>query len=177
MSDPPALRPRSALHPVTGEVLDLEHAQPAELAAFRDALSDLKRLIDSTLVDVDAELARHLDPANARSSRFGDWTVEIDAPLETVWDAAELGLVLEALVQADRITRKAAEAALEPVVTHKPRYRELKKLLEHADAEVRAAVELCRSTNPRRRRRVTVRRAAPAQRRLTPRSDAQETTQ
>lgn len=164
MTDVPATRPAALLDPVTGELLELE--RPAELAAFRDRLGDLKRMIDSTLSDVDELITARLDLENTRSGRYGDWDVVTEAPLETVWDVPRLGVALEALVQAGRITRNAAGAALEPVTTYKPRAKELAKLLAHADAEVIAAVDACRHAEPRSRRRVTVKRAGPAQRRL-----------
>jgi hypothetical protein len=162
------------MDPSTGEVLNLGTLElgrwtPDELAALRDRLGDVKRMIDAVLADVDSELTAELDRENTRTGRFGDWEVVTEAPLETVWDVPELGLVLEALVQAGKITRRAAEAALEtqPPPAPKPRARELAKLLGHTDADVIAAVDACRRAEPRRRRRVTVKRTLPAQRRLS----------
>jgi hypothetical protein len=173
MSDPPTRTSAPALIDTnSGELLELEglelaHWQPDELAALRDRLGDAKRAIDAALVDVDAQLTAELDRANMRSGRFGDWDVETEAPLVTVWDKPRLGVVLEALWRAGKITRAAATAALEPQpVEYKPRARELAKLLAHADADVIAAVDACRHAEQRHRRRVTVKRATSPQRRL-----------
>jgi hypothetical protein len=166
----------------TGEVLDLERLelgrwQPDELAALRDRLGETKRRIDAALAAVDVELVAELDRANARSGRFGNYSVEAEAPLTTVWDIPTLGVALEALVQAGRLTRAAAAAALEAQpVEYKPRARELSKLLGHADPEIVAAVDACRHAEARRRRRVTVRPAAPAQRALRGAHEPQEGT-
>src|SRR4051794_10755346 len=57
MSDAPLPATRSRLpNPPTGEVVELDLSTNAGLAAFRDWLSELKRQIDSVLVDVDADL-------------------------------------------------------------------------------------------------------------------------
>lgn len=161
----PATRPADA-HPITGEILDLALRDLDELAALRDELGELKRVIDSTLAGVDLEVTARLDHENTRSARIGEWELTTEAPDEDVWDAGELGIVLEALVQAGRLSRRAAEAALEPVTTFKPRARELAKLLRAPSEDVREAIALCRVTRPRARRRVTVRRAPHAQRRV-----------
>lgn len=164
------------LDPLTGEVIAIS-AGLDELAAFRDRLGELKRTIDATLVDLDAEVTARLDLDNTRSARAGVWELVTEAPLTTVWDTPRLGLALEALVAAGKITRPAAEAALEaqPIV-YKPRARELAKLLAHADPDVVEAVEACRRAEPRYRRRVTVKRIAPPQRRLSGAQTPQEGT-
>jgi hypothetical protein len=175
--------PSALIDTRTGEVLNLDtlelaHWQPAELAGLRDRLGEVKRMIDATLVDVDSELVAELDRANTRTGRFGDWEVETEAPLVTVWDKPRLGIALEALKAAGKITPAAAAAALEAQpVEFKPRARELNKLLGHADAEVIAAVDACRHAEPRNRRRVTVRRATSAKRRLKGAHEPQEGTQ
>ena len=163
-------------NPLTGEVLIIDLATPAGLAQFRDWLGDLKRQIDATLVDVDAQITAGLDRDNVRSGRLGDWEVVTEAPLETVWDVAALTLALEALVTAGRLTRAAAAAALEQPKPPppKPRARELAKLLGHADPDVVDAIDACRRAQPRKRRRVTVKRTAPAQRRMSGAQGPQE---
>ena len=169
----------SVLHPLTGEVWELSLRDLDELAELRDRLGDLRRMIDATNVELDREMSARLDRDNVRSSKVGDWELKTEAPFETVWNVPELGLALEALVRADKITRKAAEAALvpQPPPPPKPATRELKKLLGHADPAVVEAVERCRHAETRERRRVTVKRTAPAQGRLSDAQGPQEVTQ
>lgn len=150
----------------SGEVLDLGTLDvarwaPDELAALRDRLADLERLIAAAKAEIDVELAAELDRANVGSGRFGDFEVSVPAAFETVWDISRLGVALEALVQAGKITRAAAAAALEAQpVEYKPRAAKLKKLLGHPDPDVVDAIEACRRAEPRRRRYATVKRAA-----------------
>jgi hypothetical protein len=163
MSDPaPTLATRTLPNPLTGEVLVVDVSTPAGLAELRDWLGDLKRQIDATLADVDADLCAHLDRENARSAGYGQWHVETQPALETVWDVPALGLALEGLVAAGALTRAAAEAALErqPPPAPKPRARELGKLLGHSNPAVVDAIDACRRAQPRARRRVTVSRTA-----------------
>ena len=171
----PAPPPGHALDPVSGEAIELASYGLDELAQFRDRLGDLKRAIDSTLVAIDAEVSTRLDHENVRSAKAGDWELVTEAPLETVWNVHELGLALESLVAAGRIGKRAAAAALEAQpVEYKARARELKKLLGHADPVVVETIDACRHAEPRQRRRVTVTRTAPAQRRLSGAQGPQE---
>ena len=176
MSDTPSVRQSSIAHPFTGEVIDLGDVHETTLAEWRDGLGERRRWIDEVNAQIDRELTDRLDHENRRSAKFGDWEVETQAPFETSWDVASLGLELEALVQAGTLTRNAAEAALKPTTTYKPVARELKKLLDHADPEVRDAVARCRHSEPRRRRRVTVKRTLP-ERRLSAAGGPQEATE
>jgi len=162
MTDVELTGPARLPNPLTGEVLEVDLATNAGRAELRDWLGDLKRQIDATLADLDLELVAELDRDNVRSGTFGGWHVETEAALATVWDVPRLGLALEALVAAGKLTRGAAEAALEPQPPPAPkaRARELAKLLGHVDPDVVDAVEACRHAEPRARRRVTVKRAA-----------------
>ena len=169
---------RAVLDPVSGEVVELD-AATERLAEFRDWLGDVKRRIDEALVEVDREITARLDADNRRSDKVGAFKVETEAPYVAVWDIARLGVALEALVQAGKLTRSAAEAALEPQPPPPPKARaaELKKLLAHVDPEVVEAIERCRHAETRQRRRVTVTRTAPAQGRISDAQGPQEGTQ
>lgn len=179
MSDEPAPPAVTLVDPVTAEVVDVSLRDTDELAEWRDRLGDYKRRIDELLVGLDAEITARLDHDNTRSGKFGDYEVKTEAPLETVWDIARLGIALEALVRGGCLTRKAAEAALvpQPPPPSKPSARELKKLLAHADPAVVEAIDACRHAQPRPRRRVTVNRTAQAQRRLSAVQGPQEVTE
>jgi len=176
MSDAAPVTLRPVLDPVSGEVVELGVAETERLAEFRDFLGDCKRRIDEVLVEVDAEVTRRLDADNVRSSKAGGFEVKTEAPYVTTWDTARLGVALEALVVAGKLTRKAATAALvpQPPPPPKPNAAELKKLLAHVDAEVVEAIDACRSAETRQRRRVTVKRTAPAQGRLSAAQGPQE---
>lgn len=147
---------RTVLHPATGEVLDLEAADNVDLADQRIGAVELRRLLDEFTATLDAEVIRRMDHENTLTLRAGPWKMTGDGTEVTTWDSAQLSLELEALVQAGRLARGAAQKALEVVVSYKPKAAELKKLAKHADPEVRTAVEACRTVGPNPRRRVRV---------------------
>ena len=97
-----------------------------------------------------------MDTENARTITAGQYTLKTTAPERTTWDPVSLGIMLEALVNENRISRAAANKALQQIVSYKPIAVELKKLAAHADPEVRNAIQTCRTVQPDRRRRVTV---------------------
>ena len=93
---------------------------------------------------------------NARTLTAGHYKLTTTAPRTTTWDTATLGIVLQALVNENRISQGAANKALEQVITYKAVAVELNKLAAHADPEVRNAIQTCRTVTPDQRRRVTV---------------------
>jgi hypothetical protein len=153
-----AAAPARALDPISGEVVELAERDTADLAAWRDRLLELKRVVDNAAVELDREMTKRLDMDNCRSVEVGDWRIETQSPVSVEWDAARLGIALEALVAQGRLTKAAALEALEKVVTWKPSARRLEQLRRHADSVVREAVEGCRTESVRERRRVTVKR-------------------
>lgn len=158
-SSPPATLPDVAVMPVTGEVLDL--AGPTdELVDWRVRTVEIRRQLEALASDLDMELARRIDFESAgRTARVGDYQIEVQAPTTTEWDVPRLGIALEALVADARISPAVAEKAFRVTVTRAPAAAHLKKLLGHADPEVRESIARCRETVERRRRRVDVRLA------------------
>lgn len=159
----PAARAGDAIvvNPATGEVLDLAVAPTTAIAEWRADLIELKWQLDALAHSLDDEVARRLDFEGHRSAQVGDWDLSVEAPTVVSWEVEMLGFHLEALVTDGRISRGVAERCLERVVTFKPRPVELKRLLAHADPEVRRSIEECRSENTRSTRRVAVKRRHP----------------
>jgi hypothetical protein len=142
-------------HPFTGEAVDLD-APTETLGRYRLELVDLRHRLDEFAATIDEELVHRMDQENARTLQAGPYTLKTTAPETTRWDVPALGLILEALANENRISRRAVTSALEQVVTYKPVATELRKLATHADPEVRNAIQACRTITPDRRRRVTV---------------------
>ena len=123
---------------------------------FRAEIDDANRLID-------AEIARRLDLDNVRAGTQNGWGVEVNAPSTTEWDVPNLRSAITELIADGRLGITVLDRAVPAVTTYKPSARELRKLLEHDDREVRELVRECRRMVPQRRR-VTV--TAPPQPRL-----------
>lgn len=139
--------------PATGAAIDLagpDHdlMQAAyEITMLRRQLADVKAQLDAELVD---RCARDL----SWTRRDGDWQCEAKKPT-VEWDSDALAAVLDELVAENVITSTAAEAALKPTVTYRPRADKLRTLCT-LDVEIERRIEACRL--PERPRRVTVKR-------------------
>lgn len=145
--------------PATGELLDLDG--PTDVLA--DAVARIASL-ETDLRDARSalrgELLRRMDTANVRSFDAGPYKLEAEAPNQSDYDAQDLAPVLAELVVNGKIAQEAMDAALERVVSHKPRKRELDRLLTSPTLsdEDRAAIQAC--AKPRtRERRLTVKAA------------------
>lgn len=149
-----------AIMPGTGEVLDLRGAPTDELADWRLRTIEVRRELKALSDELDIELARRIDfECAGRTVRVGDFKLTVESPLVTEWDIERLGIALEALVNEGRIARPVAERSFRVKVTREPDVVHLKRLLAHADPEVRESIERCRSTVERKPRPVTVRLA------------------
>ena len=98
-----------------------------------------------------------MDRNNVRSMDAGPYHVKVPAPDLVEWDTAQLTIVLTALIEAGLLSETAARKALETQGhLQGQRATELKKLLNHADPEIRAAIGACRHERPNLGRRVSV---------------------
>lgn len=155
--------PRKAevvVHPRTGEIVEIIRATPTTvLAELRDAIVEWERSdIAGWKRAIDAEIRARLDHESVRSAEIGKWKVTVPAPTKTAWDGERAYKAARELVRDGLISETAAGRAVERVVEYKPKHAELKKLAEHADERVRAAIGGCRTTvdvDPKDRR-VTV---------------------
>lgn len=156
MSNNGELVTRTVINPATGELLDLVPATPLErLAEARDAVKTRVSELYEIAHLLDEEIARRADHEGTGTLHAAGYTLTVPKPTKTAWDAHELGLALEALVNEGRISRGKAQRALETVVTFKPVAKELNQLLAHADQVVRESVEVCQRV-VEQDRRVTV---------------------
>lgn len=152
----PDLTAPTVVNPATGELLDLVPATPLfDLAAARDAVKQRVSELYEIAHLIDEEIARRADHEGTGTLHADHYTLVVPKPTKVGWDAAELSLVLEALVGEGRISRAKAQRSLETVVTYKPVTRELNMLLAHVDPEVRESVAACRRV-VEQDRRVTV---------------------
>jgi hypothetical protein len=142
--------------PFTGEVLPLD-APTADLARALDELKELTSRIREVRERIDDELLRRLDKNARWTVREGDFKVTGTSPApKAEWDGAALSVVLAELRGLALIDYEAAEAALETVVSYKPKAAGLQRLLK-LGGEVAERVGACRSeVEPVRR--VTVKR-------------------
>lgn len=144
--------------PQTAELLDLTAAPTDQIADWRMRTIEIRHQLEALASDLNQELARRIDFESAnRTVRVGGFELTVQAPTETEWDLGRLGIALEALVADGRIARPVADKAIEKKVTYKPVPAHLKKLLAHADPEVRESIARCQSTVENKRRRVEVR--------------------
>jgi hypothetical protein len=151
------LVPTAVPHPVTGEVLALD-APTADLARALDELKELTSRIREVRERIDEELLRRMDHKASWTVRTGDG-IKITAPSpapKVEWDGPELSVVLAELRGLNLIDYEAIQAALEVVVTYKPKAAGLNALLK-LGGEVERRLRACRSeVEPTRR--VTVKR-------------------
>jgi hypothetical protein len=147
-----------AVHPRTGEVVDLAAATTTDLADLRDALLEHEHGLAAVKRRIDAELCRRLDFEGKRSARVGPYKLTASAPVSVEWDAEAAASALRRLVRAGALSAEAAAEAVTRVTTYKPVHGKLNALLRHADERVREAVAECKTERVNDRRRVGVER-------------------
>ena len=149
------VRGDTVVNVATGETVDLAAAQLDAFAQARDAFGKFRAEIDDANRLIDAEIARRFDLDNVRAGTQNGWGVEVNAPSTTEWDVPNLRSAITELIADGRLGITVLDRAVPAVTTYKPSARELRKLLEHDDREVRELVRECRRMVPQRRR-VTV---------------------
>lgn len=152
----------------TGEMLELKHAAPEDLADARLAFAALKAEIDDAVVRLDSELVGRIDQA-VSTGELGGYTAhigayEIRAPSPTAGGKLNAtGLRAAALDQATELglSHAAIVQAFDEKVTYTLRRKHWRTLTTQAPA---LADLLREHTGPPERRRVTVVRleSAPA---------------
>lgn len=128
-----------AVHPRTGEAIDLHAAATDELLDCHDAFTDLEREMKEARREVDDELTRRMDHEGRRSFTFNDFKVDVTPPTEKVWDIDKLMTTLDDLVEIKAISQLKAERCVRTKL--EPVWRELKTLL--SDPRVSEAIEEC----------------------------------
>jgi len=142
--------------PVTGEIIDLRSHPTDSLADAFDQIRDIEQQLASARRRIADELTQRLDHEAVRTFTAGDWTVTVDAPTRTAYDAALLRTALERISADGHISIAAVDRAcpLEP----KASVRETDKIRKVIPADAGAMIDGCRMDQDRARR-VTVKRA------------------
>jgi hypothetical protein len=109
------------VNPQTGEALDLT-APTEDLASWFAAVRELELQIRERKQRVTSELLRRMDRGAAWTVRVGQFklTAPSPAPVEE-WDGVELRAALLELVDDGTLDIAAVDAAVETVITYKPR--------------------------------------------------------
>jgi hypothetical protein len=142
--------------PVTGEVIDLRAHPTDSLADAFDQIRDIEQQLASARRRIADELTQRLDHEAVRTFTAGDWTVTVDAPTRTAYDAPALRHALEAISADGHISMSAVDRAcpLEP----KASVREVEKIRRVIPADAAGMIDGCRMDQDRARR-VAVKRA------------------
>jgi hypothetical protein len=134
-------------HPSTGEVLgtpdELERLPAEVVAEALLALDERVKQLRETRKTLDAELARRLDLRGRDRLAVGDFELHRKARNESVWDADELELVLERLVEQGVLDPREVVG----VITRPPRVSKsaAAKLVARVAARERRELEDCRT--------------------------------
>lgn len=117
------------LHPLTGEVLDLETAPLADVARFLDEI----RQIEGQLRDLKKLVSDHVLAGMDRSAswtlRAGPYQLRSSSPARKAeYDAAGLHAALLALVDEGALDRSAVESAVTETVEYKASARGINAL-------------------------------------------------
>jgi hypothetical protein len=128
-----------AVHPRTGEAIDLHAAATDELLDCHDAFADLEREMKEARREVDDELTRRMDHEGRRSFTFDHFKVDVSPPVEKLWDVDKLLNTLDDLVEIKAISQVKAERCVRTKT--EPVWRELKTLL--SDPRTKDPLEAC----------------------------------
>lgn len=136
-----------AVHPRTGEAIDLHSSATDELLDCHDAFADLVREMNEAKREIDDELIRRMDHEGRRSFTFDRFKVETNTPLEKSWDVDALVETLDELVDDGLISQTKRDKCLK--IDVKPAWVEIKTLL--SDPRTRDQLEACYSEVDARR--------------------------
>lgn len=152
--------PFTIVSPATGEVLALD-APTEDLAGWLVDVRDWEAQARDAKRVVTAEILSRLDRGASWTAHFPDAGIKISgdspAPVEE-WDGAELRTFLLDLVDEGVITVEAVDAAVQTVVTYKPRKAGINALRKLGGRAQEVVDALCRTVE--RDRRITVTRSA-----------------
>jgi hypothetical protein len=110
------------LHPMTGELLELAHAQTDDLGRFLADVRDYESRLKEAKSLVSREVLRRQDMAATWTTHTDGYTLKGSSPAAgEEWDELALRESLWELVDQGVISEEAAGAAVETVVTYKVR--------------------------------------------------------
>lgn len=121
MSDLMPRQELQVLNPVNGEVLTLD-AKSDQLGAYLADVREFEFLMRESKRAVTQELLARMDKNASWTMSLPGWKLSSrSSAKEEAWDGAELRTALLDLVDEDVISIEAVDAAVETVVTYKPR--------------------------------------------------------
>lgn len=121
MSSTDLTRPIEVMNPTTGEVLTLA-APTDDLGGFLADVREFKELLRESERVVSQELLFRMDKGAAWTLHGRGLKISGDSPAPVeAWDGAELRTALLELVDDGVLAVEAVDAAVETVVTYKPR--------------------------------------------------------
>lgn len=145
-----------AVHPVTGEVIELD--QPSgDLAGWLEEIRDAESKLRVFKRDLQDAILARMDRDASWTLREGDFEISGDGPGRVSYDGDELAEVLAGLVEEGLISAQAAEAACETVTTYKPKARGI-NALRKLGGSVAEVIDSLAEPVPEERRRVSVKR-------------------
>ena len=137
---------RLAIHPVTGEALELSTATTDVLAEAIEACDTVAGRARDTKRELGNEVLARMDAEAKWTARVGGYKLTGASPAPKVeYDAAALAAALDDLVQKGVIAEGARESAIEVVVTFKPRQAGI-NALKKLGPEVADAIAACEQT-------------------------------
>lgn len=139
------------VHPLTGQVLDLDKASPQDLAEMLVEADEYKSMLQELRNYIGSEVQRRMDAGAKWTLHAGDYklTSSSPAPVEE-FDGHDLYLALEELVQQGVITQDALERAVEIKVEYKPRKAGINALRKLGPIPNEAVGKHVREVVPRR---------------------------
>jgi hypothetical protein len=142
---------RSAVHPVTGEVLDLGRLATDELAEALNAVQTVSGQLKETKAAVDAEMLQRFDQAARWTVHVPGFKLSAPSPARRVdYDVGKLASTLDELVTDGSISTEARDSALEVEVVTKPKVAGL-NALKKLGGRVEAAILACETYTTRAR--------------------------
>lgn len=145
------------VHPGTGEVITLD-APDETLANVLDALTDYEFQLAEVRSTIGREMVYRMDRAAKWTLHAGPYKLTSSSPSPTEdWDGAALHSALSVLVDDGKLSIEALDAAVETVISYKPRKAGI-NALRKLGGEVRIAVDALKRETPKGERRVRVER-------------------
>lgn len=143
------------IHPVSGEVLELETATTTDVAEALARLGDLYNDLAAFKTRLVDEIAGRMDKANARTETVGNYKIEVNAPRTEAYPVPTMRQALQELVDAGALEASVLDRVITTPEPKEPEprveLREVNKLKRHGDPRVQAAIARVRDVQPARR--------------------------